>query len=307
MAILLLCTDRFINQYVAEFQRQMPHVAFYNLNNLPDPNLIDVAAIWGNFTVDFAKFPNLKAIISLAAGVDHLIHNNTIPTHVPIARIVDEDMRQPMAEYIIFALLNYRRNFVTYLQQQSRQEWQKALEVDLEQCTVGIMGLGNLGYDVAKKIQFLGYKVIGWNRTGKCNDPTIPVFADLNDFLKRSNVLICLLPLTNDTKYILNYATLMKLPAGAYVINAARGNHVVEKDLLTAIDSGHIAGAFLDVFVEEPLPVNHPFWHHPQIIVTPHISSNAIFKNAVQQVAINYFAAINNQPLINVINKIQGY
>jgi glyoxylate/hydroxypyruvate reductase A len=169
------------------------------------------------------------------------------------------------------------------------------------------MGLGNLGYDAAKKIQSLGYQVIGWNRSGKGNDPTIPVFADLNDFLKRSKVLICLLPLTNDTKQILNYATLMKLPKDAYVINVARGNHVVEKDLLAAIDSGHIAGAFLDVFVEEPLPIAHPFWHHPKIIVTPHISSNAVFKNAVQQVAINYFAAINNQPLINVIDKTRGY
>lgn len=307
MAILLLCTDRFINQYVAEFQQQMPNVAFYNLDNLPDPNLIDVAAIWGNFEVDFAKFPNLKVIISLAAGVDHLIHNKTIPTHVPIARIVDEDMRQPMTEYIIFALLNYRRNFITYWQQQPHQEWQKAPEIDLDQCTVGIMGLGNLGYDVAKKIQFLGYKVIGWNKSGECHDKTIHVMPNLDMFLVRSNVVVCLLPLTDDTKHILNYATLMKLPRGAYIINVARGNHLVEKDLLAAIDCGHIAGAFLDVFVEEPLPIDHPFWHHPQIIVTPHISSNAVFKNAVQQVAINYFAAINHKPLINVINKACGY
>ena len=171
------------------------------------------------------------------------------------------------------------------------------------------MGLGQLGADAAKKLYQLGFQVTGWSRTPKKVDGVQSFAGDgaLNDFLSLANVLICLLPLTPATKGILNYKTFEKLPAGSYLINVARGAHLVEQDLLEALETGRISGACLDVFQVEPLPVGHPFWNHPKIIITPHISSLTYPKAVVPQIVENYHRTKLGKPLLNQVDIERGY
>jgi glyoxylate/hydroxypyruvate reductase A len=171
------------------------------------------------------------------------------------------------------------------------------------------MGLGQLGADAAVKLVTMGFEVAGWSRTPKDINGVVSYAGDeaLDDFLSISNILICTLPLTPDTEGILNSGTFKKLPAGAYVINVARGKHLIEEDLLKALDSGHISGACLDVFQVEPLPENHPFWSRPNITITPHISSLTDPKAVMPQIIENYHRIKSGKPLINVIDVTRGY
>jgi glyoxylate/hydroxypyruvate reductase A len=174
---------------------------------------------------------------------------------------------------------------------------------------IGIMGLGQLGKDAAKKLSYLGFPVTGWSQTPKDIEGVKCLAGEevLDDFLSQTRILICMLPLTPKTKGILNQKTFDKLPAGAYVINVARGQHLIEKDLLAALDSEQLAGACLDVFAVEPLPEDHPFWRHPKIIVTPHISSLTNPKAVAPQIIENYQRTKTGRPLLNVVDMQRGY
>jgi glyoxylate/hydroxypyruvate reductase A len=174
---------------------------------------------------------------------------------------------------------------------------------------IGIMGLGQLGKDAAKKLAYLGFPVSGWSQTPKDIEGVTCLAGDdaLDHFLSQTRILICMLPLTPKTKGILSQKTFAKLPAGAYLINIARGRHLIEKDLLTALDSGHLAGACLDVFEVEPLPEDHPFWSHPKIFITPHISSLTYPKTVAPQIIENYRRTITGNPLLHVVDVERGY
>jgi len=174
---------------------------------------------------------------------------------------------------------------------------------------VGIMGLGHLGSDAARKLHALGFPVSGWSRTPKSIDG-VTGFAgegDLDTFLSGADILICLLPLTSATQGILNCRTLSKLPAGAYLINAARGEHLMEGDLIAALESGHLSGACLDVFREEPLPESHPFWSHPQVTVTPHVASLTYPRDVAPQIVANYHRVRAGQLPWNIVDLKRGY
>jgi glyoxylate/hydroxypyruvate reductase A len=171
------------------------------------------------------------------------------------------------------------------------------------------MGLGQLGKDAAKKLSYLGFPVSGWSQTPK-DIEGVKCFAGdkaLEDFLSQARILICMLPLTPKTKGILNHKTFAKLPAGAYIINIARGQHLIENDLLAALDSGQLGGACLDVFEVEPLPEDHPFWSHPKILVTPHISSITYPQTVAPQIIENYQRAKTGDPLLHVVDMERGY
>jgi len=274
-----------------------------------NPEVIDFIAIWGFSPIDYSIYPNLQCVASLGAGAEHILQNPTLPKHVPVVRVVDPEMRQQMTEYIVLAVLNHRRYFFKYWQQKQEKHWSNIPLGSLENSTVGIMGVGSLGLDAALKLKQLGLPVVGWCRSPKTIEG-IEIFCgkqQLDSFLAKTNILICLLPLTAHTKNILNQDVFNKLPKGAYVVNVARGNLLVEEDLIKAIDSKQLSGACLDVFCEEPLPQTHPFWTHPDIMITPHNSSNPIIKNSVKQTIENYYRLKNKEQLLNLVDRDWEY
>jgi glyoxylate/hydroxypyruvate reductase A len=203
-------------------------------------------------------------------------------------------------------ILNYHRRTSRFNQLQKSKVWDMSSpEIAIQ---VGVLGVGELGGDVIEKLQFMNFSVYGYGNSPKEN-LTYPYFygEQLNDFLQNVNVLICLLPLTSQTENFLNLDFFRKCKKGTYLINVARGNHLVEEDLLTAIQEGFISGAMLDVFRKEPLPEDHPFWEEEKIIITPHIASVTNPKAAAPQIVENYKRMLNNQPLVNLVDRQKGY
>lgn len=308
MALLFISSFKNQAAWIKELRAQAPDIEIYIWPEVPDPSKVEFIATWSYEDLDYHAFPNLKCISSLAAGVDHL-QLNRIPAEISVTRIVDPMMRVQMSEYVILAVLNYRRHLLEYKQQQTAQKWEKIPEIDMNNLTVGIMGIGNFGMDAALKLKILGYPVIGWGRSAKTSEK-IPIFIgekELKNFLACANILVCFLPMTPETKNILNLKTLSMLPKGAYIINVARGALLVDEDLIALLDDHHLIGACLDVFREEPLPKNHPFWIHPKIIITPHMSSNPIIQTTLQQIINNYHRAQAGEKILNEIDRVRGY
>jgi glyoxylate/hydroxypyruvate reductase A len=264
---------------------------------------------WKHPPGEMKKFPKLKCISSLGFGVDHVLRDPDLPAGVPVTRLIDPGMIAAMSEYILTAVLGYMRQFDLYRQDQAQRKWELRIPRRAQDVRVGIMGMGHLGSDAARKLRSLGFEVSGWSRRPKAIDGISSFAGDegLDDFLARSNILVCLLPLTPATEGILNRRTFSRLPSGAYVINAARGEHLVEEDLLSALASGHIAGACLDVFRQEPLPESHPFWTHPRVTITPHIAALTYPKAVAPQIIENYRRVRLGQPPLHVVDVQQGY
>jgi glyoxylate/hydroxypyruvate reductase A len=270
---------------------------------------IEYALIWTPIGDALHSLPNLKVVFSLGAGVDHLLQQQGLRRDVPIVRMVDPALTQGMSEYLLYHVLRYHRRMSEYAVQQRERRWQQLPQVVPQERRIGVMGLGVMGADVAGKLAALDFTVAGWSRSPK-SVPGVRCFygADqLHTFLSDIEILICLLPLTPQTQAIINQPTLATLPPGACVINVARGAHVNEDDLLTALDSGHIAGATLDVFADEPLPARHPFWGHPAVTVTPHIASLTNPSTAAAHIVANIRRHQRGEPLTDVVDWETGY
>jgi glyoxylate/hydroxypyruvate reductase A len=274
-----------------------------------DPREIVFVLSWKHPLGELQKFPNLKCIASLGFGVDHILRDPDLPRGVPITRIVDQGMIDAMSEYVIAAVLQHTRQFDLYRQDKAFLTWQARVPMRTEDTRVGIMGLGHLGLDAASKLNRLGFPVFGWSRTPKPVGGLKTFSGDdgLEALLSRADILVCLLPLTPATQGILNQRTFSQLPAGAYVINVARGEHLIEEDLLAFLESGHLSGACLDVFRQEPLPESHPFWTHPRVMVTPHIASLTYPKAVASQIVENYRRVCSGHPPLHVIDRQRGY
>ena len=259
------------------------------MNALDDPENVDIALVWRPNPGDLKHFPNLKAVINLGAGVDTILADKTYPEGVPLVRLIDPALTRHMSEFVVHRVLHFHRKFHVYDQMQRDHDWRELNQDDTPQKRVGIMGLGTLGADAARHLAPFGFKIAGWSRTEKHIDGVQSFYGQdsLKKFLARTDILICLLPLTPETHGILNAKTLSQLPEGAYVINSGRGLQIDQHDLLEELDGGHIAGAALDVFCTEPLPTNSPVWDHPKIIVTPHIASLSSAQSAAQNIAEN--------------------
>jgi glyoxylate/hydroxypyruvate reductase A len=270
---------------------------------------IDVALVWKPPQGLLKRFTRLKLIISLGMGIDHLLRDQTLPPQVPITRLVDSSIVTQIGAYVCWAVLQQHRSFSVYQQLQQQRRWQALPLADTIACPIGILGLGVLGRHTAKILLTLGFPVLGWSRTAKALDgiQCFHGFRGLPEMLAQSSMLVCLLPLTPATKGIINAATLATLPKGAYIINCGRGAHLVEEDLLKALDQGHIAGATLDVFHQEPMPPEHPFWRQPKVRVTPHIAGITNPRTAAVQVVENIRRVRANQPLINSVDRNVGY
>jgi glyoxylate/hydroxypyruvate reductase A len=298
-----------VNSWVKHLSRLEPGIDIRVWPDTGDVDEIDFALSWQHPAGEFKKYRYLKCIASLGAGVDHLLADPDLPAAVPVTRVVDDSMAQSMSEYVVLAVLNYCRQFDVYRADQAQRKWQPRIPLLAADMRIGIMGLGQLGKDTAGKLVALGFAVSGWRKTFKTIDG-VDCFAGaeaLDDFLSRTRILICMLPLTPQTRGILNKKTFDRLPTGAYLINVARGAHLIEDDLLAALNSDQLSGACLDVFETEPLPADHPFWAHPKITVTPHISSITFSREVAPQIIENYRRSQSGQPLLNVVDPRRGY
>ena len=270
---------------------------------------INFALTWRHPHGIFRDYPNLKCISSMGAGVDHLLKDPYLPSQATITRLVDPYLAQDMAEFVLALIMNHLRDLNAFKIKQTQSIWKPSWYLRIQDVKVGIMGLGAIGLKVAEELQRTGFSVVGWSRTHK-EISGIPTFSGDNDFpefIGQSDILVCILPLTSQTKGILNSNTFKLLPNNAFVINVGRGEHLEEHDLLSYIADGHIAGASLDVFAEEPLPTESPLWKHPRIHITPHIASLTDPHAVAPQIVENYYRMINDKPLLNVVSIEKGY
>ena len=282
-------------------------------DRIGDPAGISYACAWEPPRRLLARLPDLRAIFSLGAGVDHLIADPDLPS-LPVVRIVDRDLTQRMTEYVILHVLMHYRRQRLYDTQQRQRLWRDHAQPAAPDVTVGVMGLGVLGSAAVAALYALGFRVAAWARTPKAM-AGVEVFhgpEGLEPFLRRTEILVCLLPATSTTAGILNLTLFRKLKhdgalSGAYLINAGRGTLQVESDILAALAEGALAGATLDVFVSEPLPAASPLWTHPKVTITPH---NAGFSDP-RALAANILRQIERMerglPLEHVIDRAAGY
>jgi len=249
-----------------------------------------------------------KAIFNIGAGVDALMKLQ-IPPQVKVVRLDDAGMSVQMAEYVCHALIRHFREFDGYEADMGQGKWSYRKPRSRAEFPVGVMGLGVLGERVAKAVAQFDFPVVGWSRSPKQIDGVrcFAGAAQFDDFLQSTKVLVCLLPLTRDTQGIMCRSSLAQLQAGGYVINVARGAHLVEDDLIALIDSGHLAGATLDVFRTEPLPAGHAFWQHPQITVTPHTSARTLREETIAQIVGKIMALERGEPIAGVVDPVRGY
>ncbi len=270
---------------------------------------IDYALAWKPPAGELRKYPNLKAILSLGAGIDHLAADPELPISVPVSRLVDRSLTAGMTEYVLYWVIHYHRNMGRYAKMMSEGIWEHIPQHDPRLRRVGVLGLGQLGGDAATKLTLLNYDVAGWSKSKK-EMPGVQSFFGMDmlpDFLARSDILVCLLPITSMTKGIINSKNLAMLPKGAVLINCARGAHVIDKDLIKALNSGQLSGATLDVFHAEPLPHDHPYWVHPKIKLTPHMASLTVPQSAAAYIAENIRRVERGIPPLNTVNVQAGY
>jgi glyoxylate/hydroxypyruvate reductase A len=309
MAIVFYSTVDSAARWRAELARLMPEREFRVWPDIADPAAIDYAIVWRPPPELLASLRHVKLILSLGAGVDHLLANPGLPPGVPIARLVDPYLTDAMSEYVVLQVLRLHRQDLDYQAQQRRMEWLERAQKNAGERPIGILGCGMIGQDAARKLKFLGFDVAGWTRSAR-QIPGLPTYAGasgLDALAARSEILVCLLPLTAATEGILNAALFARLPRGAGLVNAGRGRHLVEEDLIPALDLGQLSAAALDVFREEPLAPDHPFWRHPRILVTPHIAgtTNPATAAAVLCDAIHRFEEGRAVP--NLVDPARGY
>ncbi len=304
MVLLFVSAVDSAADWQAELEKLLPEVEFRVWPDLGDPTEIEAALVWRPKPGLLEQLPNLKLILSLGAGVDHILADPALPPGVPIVRLVDPHMTAAMSEYVQLQVLRLHRQDPAYRTQQQARLWQPLPQPSAAERRVGVLGMGVLGSDAALKLKVLGFDVAGWSRAER-KLPGVPSFcgADgLAALLRRSEILICLLPLTPATAGLLDAARLALLPRGAALVNCARGAHLVDLDLLAALDSGQLAAAVLDVFRDEPLPPEHPFWRHPRILVTPHVAAATHPPTAAVAVADNLRRLREGRPLLNRVD-----
>lgn len=286
-----------------------PHLDIRVWPHVGNKEEIDCALVWNHPAGILTQFPNLKVIASLAAGVDHVLTDTHLPAGVPIVRVVDPYMAKDIVQYVTAYVLNYIKRIDHWAAKQKESKWFKEPPFSFSDQTIGIMGLGFLGSKAAHLFQQLELKVIGWRNSPKrlSDIETFVGKEEFAEFLSRTHILVCMLPLTKETKNILNEKTFSLLPKGAFLLNVGRGDQLVEEDLLKALEQGQLSEACLDVFSKEPLPATHPFWAHPKIRVTPHIASVTNAETAALQVFENYQRALADKPLANPVDIKKGY
>lgn len=310
MSILYYCAHDTDNRILKALQQKLPEHKIYQWPDCDDPSKVSAAIVWQPPTEFFDGLSNLKYVLSIAAGVDHLLNHPGLPAHVEIARLTDAGMARPMSEFALYGALHAQRKMTALAQAQRQHQWRHDIKPHLAQeFRIGILGAGELGQITAKRLLDNNYPVSCWSRTEKDLQGIQHYVGEsgLNEMLPTVQALICLLPLTNDTRGIINSSLLSKLPKNAFLINPGRGAHLDENALIEALDSDHLSGALLDVFCTEPLPETHAFWSHEKIIVTPHVAAVTSLPEAVEQISESLVAFEKGEIPRGLVNREHNY
>ncbi len=309
MALLFRSSVDSAARWQGELQRLRSTLDLRIWPDIGDPAEIDYALVWRPEPGLLASLPKLKLILSLGAGVDHILCDPNLPSGVPIVRLVDPYLCDAMGEYVALQVLRLHRQDLDYREQERDEIWRELPQKNAAERSVGILGFGEIGRNAAHKLAALGFPVTGWGRSPK----TVAGFtvhagsAGLEALLEKCEILVCLLPLTAQTEGILCARTFAALPRGAGLVNAGRGGHLVEEDVIPALDRGQLSAVALDVFRDEPLPPGHPFWSHPRIVVTPHVAGITNPATAAPIILDNIRRFEAGLPLRDVIDPAQGY
>ena len=309
MRITFCCTHTKAEPWLAGFRAALPGIDITEW--APGAPPADHAVVWSPPQQFMDEQPQLKGIFNTGAGVDALLKLK-LPAGATVVRLDDAGMSVQMAEFVCHAIIRHFRELDGYETDAAQGKWSFRKTRSRSGFPVGIMGLGVLGERVARAVAQFDFPVNGWSRSPKRIEGVrgFSGMGQLGDFLAASRFLVCLLPLTPETQDILNRETLSRLQPGGYVINVARGAHLVDDDLIALLDSGHLAGATLDVFRTEPLPAEHPFWKHPKITVTPHTSARTLRDETIAQIAGKIAALARGEPmagLAGVVDRSRGY
>ena len=312
MSILLASTDFWEDMEVWSngLKIAMPEMDIKVYPDEGDVDKVEYAVVWKHPPGILNQYPNLKAILSLGAGVDHIISDPDLPDGLPIIRLVDKKLTHEMCLHSLHWVLHFHSDQYLYRIQQSNRKWIQQSSVQSEDRTIGIMGFGNIGNSIGDLLINLDFNVIGWGARKKESLVGIEYFFgkdQLSDFLSKTDILINVLPLTENTTDIITKKELENLPKGSFIINIGRGGIINEKDLLLLLDDGHIAAAALDVFVKEPLPENNLLWSHPSVYITPHIAGQSNPKSAANTIAENIYRINKGESPYPIYSKENGY
>lgn len=302
MALLFRSTPERGAVFARRFVAALPDMPFWR-GEAPDPAAVRYLVTWT--APDLAAFPNLRLVFSIGAGVDQF-DLGAIPPDVGIVRMLEPGLPEQMREYVTLGTLALHRDLPLYLDRQRAARWQAAANVPAARRRVGVMGLGTLGLAALDALRPFGFPLAGWSRSPK-DVPGVETFTDLAPFLARTDLLICLLPLTPETTGLLDARLFAQLPPGARLLHAGRGRQLVTPDLLAALDGGHLAAAMLDVTDPEPLPEDHPLWSHPAVILTPHIACQTRAEDAATHVIAGIRADLAGTPVPGRIDRSRGY
>ncbi|WJV68413.1 glyoxylate/hydroxypyruvate reductase A [Pectobacteriaceae bacterium CE70] len=308
MNILFKSTPERGRQWAALIAQQQPTAIFRQWPEIPDPTAVEYLVAWDAPAELMASLPNLNVLFSVGAGADQFDFRR-LPQSLPVVRMVEPGITRGMVEYATFAVLGLHRDMPCYLQQQREARWQGHQLIPAPQRRIGVMGLGTLGKAVLAQLQQFGFDCGGWSRTPKAL-PGVRCWygeAELDTFLARTDILVCLLPLTPTTTGMLNARLFAQLPRGAALVQVGRGAQLDHQDLLRALDSHHLRAAVVDVTDPEPLPATHPFWSHPALWLTPHIASQTQAEGAVAALLENIARFERGETMIGLIDRQQGY
>ncbi|MER9971960.1 glyoxylate/hydroxypyruvate reductase A [Mesorhizobium sp. M0060] len=270
---------------------------------------VDYIMTWMPPLGEIEKYPNAKAIFSIGAGVSHILRDPHVPRDIPIVRLTDDALSLDMSLYALHWTLHFHRGFDHYLRQKQSKVWKRHPYPANEDRKVGVLGLGEIGGKLAEMLRDVHFDVGGWSRSKKDIEGVSCFVGEegLAQLLRRSEILISVLPPTPETANLLNDARLRLMPKGAFLINMGRGEAVVDDDLVKLLDEGHLAGAVLDVFREEPLPSLSPYWSHPSVVVTPHAAAPTNVKYGAKRIAENIIKMETGRPPHPVYNASLGY
>ena len=291
-------------------QSELPEIDVRVYPDVGNENEIEYAVVWKHPHGILKRYPNLKAILSLGAGVDHILSDPDLPKDLPIVRLVDVKLTHEMCFHALHWVLHFHSDHYLYMKQQLDRKWQQQNSIQPEDRTVGIMGLGNIGRGIGESLIDQGFKVLGWGANQKSSLGDIKYFfgkVQLSDFLVKTNILINVLPFSKDTKNMLRKDELKFLPRGSFIINMGRGGIINEADLLSLLDENHITAAALDVFEQEPLPTNNPLWSHPSVYITPHIAGQSNPKSSAKTIAENIRRIEDGKIPFPIYNITKGY
>lgn len=308
MAIALISTNKNFLELKEHIQGLDPNIQVDIWPRISSKNSVRMGVCWDIPEYTLTSYPNLQLIQSYGAGVSKLLEDSSIPPDIPIARMSLKSLATDMLDYIEWILMDIRHNGLFYRANQSEGRWENKETLRREALKIGVMGLGNIGQHVSVSLANQGYSVLGWSRTKK-DLPNVRCYEQLqlHTFARQCNVLVCLLPSTSETQDLLDLELFKSMPQPSFIINAGRGAQLVDEDLIYALDTQQVQGAYLDVFTQEPLNRDHHFWSRKEIMISPHIAAQTRVSDAAALIVDNYHRISSGMPAQFLVNRARGY